>query len=110
MVISEKHPQDEVLDISPSKKGKSMADSNGKGAMSKVTSSKVPSKGAVPIVAPREGTLANPGNVLGLNASMLKNPIMAKKLLEGVILPFNRDEVSKLDLDRAISRLFHGID
>ena len=56
-----------------------------------------------------EGTSANPGDVLGLNASMLENPVVAEKLLEGAIPPFDREEVGKLDLDWAISRLFHGV-
>ena len=115
MTINEKHPKEEVLDMSPNKKG-----SKGKGIMSspkakkkvaksKATSSKAASKGATPRVALREGTLANPGHVLGLRASMLKNPTVAEKLLEGVIPPIDREEVGKLNLDRAISRLFYGV-
>ena len=68
-------------------------------AKSKETSSKTVSKGVTPAVAPREGTSANPSNVLGLNASMLDNPTVAEKLLKGVIPPS----------DPAISRLFHGV-
>ncbi|GFS44928.1 hypothetical protein Acr_00g0092960 [Actinidia rufa] len=41
---------------------------------SRATSSAVANRGAVPAVAPGEGTSANPGAVLGLKASMLVNP------------------------------------
>ena len=61
------------------------------------------------VVAPGEGTLANPSDVLGLNTSMLENSTVAEKLLEGVIPPFDREEVGKLDLDQALSRLFYGV-
>ena len=40
---------------------------------------------------------------------MLENLAATEKLLEGVIPPFDREEVGKLDLDRAISKLFHGV-
>ena len=60
-------------------------------------------------MAPEEGTSANPGDVLGLNASMLENLVVENKLLEIVIPQFDREEVGKLDVDWAISRLFHGI-
>ena len=113
VVIGEKRLQDEVLDISPIKKGISTTDSKGKKAMSlpetkkkrsksKATLSKATSKEATPTVASREGTSDNPDNVLGLNASMLENPAVAKKLLEGMIPPFDREEVGKLDLNREI--------
>ncbi|GFZ05152.1 glutathione S-transferase TAU 19 [Actinidia rufa] len=68
-------------------------------------------KEATHVVAPGEGTLANPGDVLGLNASMVENLAVAEKFQESVIPlpPFDREEVGKLDLDRAILRLFHGV-
>ncbi|GFS32018.1 hypothetical protein Acr_00g0020440 [Actinidia rufa] len=44
-----------------------------------------------------------------LNVSMLDNPAMAEKLLEGVIPPADKEEVEKLDLDRAILKFFHII-
>ncbi|GFY90863.1 hypothetical protein Acr_07g0010590 [Actinidia rufa] len=80
VVIREKHHRDKVHDISP------------------------PTSKRTPVMAPGEGTSAYPSDVLGLNASMLKNP---KKLFEGVIPPFDREEVGKLDLDRVISKLFY---
>ena len=67
------------------------------------------SRGATPLVALGEGTLANPSDVLGLNASMLKSLANVEKLLEGVIPSFDREETGKLDLDREISRIFSGI-
>ena len=70
-------------------------------------SDKRTSIGAILVLTPGEGSSANPGDILGPNTSMLENPTVAKKLLEGVIPPFDQEEVSKLDLDRAISRLFN---
>ncbi|GFZ14243.1 hypothetical protein Acr_24g0004330 [Actinidia rufa] len=66
VVIREKHPWDE--------------------------SSKAASRGTH-VVTPGEGTSAHPSDVLGLNASMLENPTVVEKLLEGVVPPFNREEV-----------------
>ncbi|GFZ00893.1 hypothetical protein Acr_14g0005280 [Actinidia rufa] len=76
---------------------------------SKGTSSKRASKGVVPMVALEEGTSANPGDVLGLNPSMLENPAMAEKLLKGVIQPFDKEEVGKLNLGQEVPRLFYGV-
>ncbi|GFZ00561.1 hypothetical protein Acr_14g0001960 [Actinidia rufa] len=114
-------PRDEVPNISPSKKGKSASDAKKKCPISlpeekkkgssvkalakaKLSSNKAASKAAV-----GEGTSANPGAVLGPKAFMLGNPTVAEKFLEGVIPPSNKEEVEKLDLDRAISRFFHGV-
>ena len=60
-------------------------------------------------MAPKEGTSANHGDVLGLIASMLESSAMTEKLLKGVIPPFDKEETGKLDLNQAISRLFSGI-
>ncbi|GFS39304.1 hypothetical protein Acr_00g0062160 [Actinidia rufa] len=97
VVVGEKCPKEEVPDILPSK------DLNGKGAMplpeakqkakSKATSSVAVSKGAKSVAAPREGTSAKPGDILGPNASMMENLAVAEKLLEGLIPPFDRKEV-----------------
>ena len=53
-------------------------------------SSKMASIRAVPILALGEGTSVNPGDVVGPNSSMLENSTMVKKLLEGVIPPFEK--------------------
>ena len=37
---------------------------------------------------------------------MLEDPVVVEKLLEGVIPPFDKEEIGKLDLNWAISRLF----
>ncbi|PSR89305.1 Transcriptional activator somA like [Actinidia chinensis var. chinensis] len=122
----EKRPRGETPDISPSKKDKQTSDAKTKGSMpppqdkkkgssgkaltkSRATSHVAASKRAVPVVVPREGTLANPGAVFGLNASILENPVVAEKLLEGVIPSLDKEEVGRLDLDREISRLLHGV-
>ncbi|GFZ17082.1 hypothetical protein Acr_26g0003520 [Actinidia rufa] len=78
-------------------------------AKSRVASNAMMSKGVVPTIAPEEGTLANPGAILGLNASMLENPDVVEKLLKGVIPPLDKKEVGRLDLDRVISSLFYGM-
>ncbi|GFY86209.1 hypothetical protein Acr_04g0009470 [Actinidia rufa] len=54
-----------------------------KKAKSSVTSSTLAIKGARPVVALREGTLTNPGNTLGLRASMLGSASMAKRFCWG---------------------------
>ncbi|GFZ09274.1 hypothetical protein Acr_20g0010820 [Actinidia rufa] len=115
VVIGKKCPWDEMPDIMPTKKGKKASDAKKKGTMSPLedkrmaTSSKAESKGEIPIMVPEEVTSAYLGAVLGLNASILKNPTVAKKLLEGMIPPLDKEEMSRLDLDLAISRLFHGV-
>ena len=116
MVIREKRPQDEVPNFLPSKKGKIVTDSKGKETMPPLKakkqaakSSKAKSRGATPAMAIGEGTSANPGDVLGLNASMMESSTVAEKLLEGVIPSFDKEETGKLDHDRAISRLFSEI-
>ncbi|GFZ05046.1 hypothetical protein Acr_17g0006180 [Actinidia rufa] len=104
MVISEKHSQDEVSDILPTKKVKYMANSKGNGTTSppeakkksNATPTKTASKGARPTVALGKGTSAIPSDVLGLITSMLNNPAMAKKLLKGVIPPGITDSVHRV--------------
>ncbi|GFZ16759.1 hypothetical protein Acr_26g0000290 [Actinidia rufa] len=59
-------------------------------------------KGATPVVAPRKGTSANPGDVLGLNASMLENSAVAEKLLESVIPLFDWEDFEKMDIDQVV--------
>ncbi|GFY92755.1 hypothetical protein Acr_08g0011510 [Actinidia rufa] len=98
MVISEKRPRDEISDILPTKKVKSIADSIGKGTMSpleaknkfKETRSKMESKGARPTVL---------GDVLWLTTSVLDNLAVAEMLLEGMIPSFDKEEVGKLLLE-----------
>ena len=57
--------------------------------------------------APGEGTTANPVDVLGLEASTAVNLVVAEKLLQGFILLSDKEEVDKLNLDRAITRFLH---
>ncbi|GFZ18506.1 hypothetical protein Acr_27g0002450 [Actinidia rufa] len=100
IVIDEKCPWNEMLYISPSKKGKHAADAKKKGPMSpledkkkgssvkapaksKVTSSRAASRRVTPVLALREGTSANSNAILGLNISMLENLIVLEKLLKG---------------------------
>ncbi|GFS44401.1 hypothetical protein Acr_00g0090120 [Actinidia rufa] len=72
---------------------------------SKETSSRVVIKEVPSSAAPREGTLANPRVVLVLEASTKKNPVVAEKLIQGLILLDDNKAVDKLDLDRAITRV-----
>ena len=126
IVIGEKCLWDEILDILSLKKGQTGYKGQEKGGhaatrgkkkglaakaltKSKVTSSRTSTKAAPTVTDPGEGTLANPGVILGLNASMLENPTMVEKLLERLIPHAKRDAVEKLDLDWVISKFFHCI-
>ncbi|GFY81052.1 hypothetical protein Acr_01g0008610 [Actinidia rufa] len=108
-------PLDNIPDIMPYKKGKAASDAKKKGPMSpfeekkkryfvkfpakaRASPNKLTSK-AVTSPTTEESTSANPGVILGLNASILQNPIVTEKLLEGMIPPLNKEEVGKLDLD-----------
>ncbi|GFS31894.1 hypothetical protein Acr_00g0019810 [Actinidia rufa] len=73
------------------------------------TKAKMLSSKAATVKAIGAGTSANPGTILGSRASILKNPIVEEKLIKGVIPPLNKAKANKLELDRAISRLFQGI-
>ena len=58
-------------------------------------------------MAPRDGTLASLGTVLGPRASMLGSLYVSEKLLEGVIPPSDMEKVDKLNLDQAVTKFFH---
>ncbi|GFZ21475.1 hypothetical protein Acr_29g0006370 [Actinidia rufa] len=64
---------------------KKMASSGGDNAEDKHT------EGAAQVVGD-EGTSAHPGDVLGINASMLENSAVAEKLLKGMIPSFDREK------------------
>ena len=70
-------------------------------------SSKGASMGAIPVLTLGEGTSANLTTILEPRASILKNPTMVEKLLEGVIPPADKEEVKKIYLDWAILKFFH---
>ncbi|PSS04733.1 Na(+)/H(+) antiporter NhaB like [Actinidia chinensis var. chinensis] len=53
-----------------------------------------------------EGTSVNLGIILGLESSAIDNPTMAKKLLQGVVLPADKEMVDKLEIDMAITWFF----
>ncbi|GFS43663.1 hypothetical protein Acr_00g0086280 [Actinidia rufa] len=61
--------------------------------------------------ATEEGTSGNPDAILGLKTSILENPIVAKKLLKGVVPPLDKEEVvdklkkTKEDGDATVARL-----
>ncbi|GFY95655.1 hypothetical protein Acr_10g0010400 [Actinidia rufa] len=121
VVIRKKHLRDKMPDILPLKKGKQAMDSKKKGAMSpledkkkgssskaptkpKVTSSWAMTKATLIAVVPGEEISNNPRVVLGLNVSMIKNPVVAKKSLEGVIPPTNKDELA-IELEGKLAEL-----
>ena len=54
-----------------------------------------------------EGTSANPGVVLGLEASAIDNPTMAKKLLQGVVLLADK-KTAELEPDVVATRFFNA--
>ena len=66
-------------------------------AKPKATSVRAATQDAQTSAAPGEGTSANPGILLGLEASAMDNPAMAEKLLQGFILPADKETVSRLD-------------
>ncbi|PSS08094.1 UBX domain-containing protein [Actinidia chinensis var. chinensis] len=108
VVIREKHPRDEVLDILPSKTGSKGKESmppfeTKKKATSVMTPSVKMSEKVTRLVVPGEGILANPGTILGPKASVLGSPSMDEKILGGVIPPTNKEKVDKPTLDQAVS-------
>ncbi|GFZ04407.1 hypothetical protein Acr_16g0010310 [Actinidia rufa] len=46
---------------------------------------------------------------LGFEAFAINNPDVAEKLLQGVVLPTDKETVDKLDLDMAATQFFHAI-
>ncbi|GFZ11354.1 hypothetical protein Acr_22g0007520 [Actinidia rufa] len=76
---------------------------------SKVTSRQVATKAVQAFASPGEGTSANLGVVLGLEASIMENPAVVEKLLQRFILPANKEAMEKLDLDWAITSFLHSI-
>ena len=60
-------------------------------------------------MAPGEGTLVNPMAALAPKVTLLKNSAIVEKILEACILPFYKEEVDKLELNRMVSKLFHII-
>ena len=108
VVIGDKRPQEETLDIMPTKQGKATSDPKQKATSSK-SASKTAGKRKTPAVAPREGTSASFGIVLGPRAYMLGRPSVVEKLLGGMIPPLDKENVDKLNLDRAVTKFFHII-
>ena len=78
-------------------------------AKSKVTSGRAANWDMPTFAAPGEVTSVNPGVVLGLEASTLDNPTMAKKLLQGIVLPVDKETVNKLDLDMETTWFLHAL-
>ena len=76
---------------------------------SKSTPSRTESKVVACAVVPREGTSANPGVDWGPNASFLENPKVMEKLLQGLVLLADQEELDKMDLDRAITKFFRVV-
>ncbi|GFS41434.1 hypothetical protein Acr_00g0074290 [Actinidia rufa] len=58
---------------------------------------------------PGKGTSVNLGVILGLETSAQDNLTMAKKLFQGVVLPANKEIVSKLDLNMATTWFFYAL-
>ncbi|GFS34997.1 hypothetical protein Acr_00g0037220 [Actinidia rufa] len=96
VVIGEKCPR-EASDTSPNKKGKPVFIAKDKGTTSPLVTKR------------REGTSVNLVTSLGPKAMMLRSFAVAKKLLEAVIPPFDKEVVEKLDLDQVVSKFFHII-
>ena len=74
---------------------------------SKSTPSRTGSKVVARVAVLWEGTLTNPKVDLGPNVSILENPVVVGKLLQGLVLLDDQVEMDKLDLDRVITKFFH---
>ena len=112
MVIWEKRLQDEVLNTSHAKRGKTADDSKGKETMTlpeakKMKPNKLASRERPQPVALGEGTSTKPSDVLRPTTSMLGSPSVAKKILTAVILRTNKEKVDKLSLDEIVIKFFH---
>ncbi|GFZ19983.1 hypothetical protein Acr_28g0006880 [Actinidia rufa] len=114
VVIGEKRPGESITS-SPSKKGRLMTARREKGSVlplrprKKTSSSKTPTIPAVASPRPGEGSSTNLGTVPGPTTSMLGSPLVAEKLLRGVIPPTDKEKVEKLTLDQTAMKLFHVI-
>ncbi|GFY97708.1 sterile alpha motif (SAM) domain-containing protein [Actinidia rufa] len=67
------------------------------------------SRDALPrIVIGEEGTLANLGAVLGSEASGVKSPTVAKKLVQAFVLSSNKKMAEKMTLDEVASQSYYA--
>ena len=124
--IGKKRVREEAPNISPMKKGKKVADAKKKWPMpstndkNKGTTAKAPLKSKstlgrtvtqdVPtFTTPGKGTSVNQGVVLGLEAFALDNPAMAEKLLQGIVLPADKEKASRLDLNMVTTQFLHSL-
>ncbi|GFY97517.1 hypothetical protein Acr_12g0000580 [Actinidia rufa] len=87
------------------------ANSKGKEALPIPEPKKAKSKPneAMIVVAPREGTSANPVAALGPQVTMQRSASTAKKILKACIPPIDKEEVDKLELDLMVFKLFHTL-
>ncbi|XP_057463363.1 uncharacterized protein LOC130753365 [Actinidia eriantha] len=111
MVIKEKGPRDEVPDSSPRKKVKNN-ESKGKETIpppeaKKLKPSKAASRETLRLVAPEEGHLKKPDEVLGSGAFVMANAAVAEKIFAWVILPANKERVDKLSLNQVVTKFLH---
>ena len=110
LVIWEKRPREEVPNTLPNKKDK-IVDLKGKET---IPLKEVKKKATwrfkeTPAAVPREGTSINSDAALGPTTSMLGSPSVAKKILERVIPPADKEKVNKLPLDQVVTNFFHII-
>ena len=113
MVIREKRTREEAPDSSPIKKG-AVDDLKGKEKemplldAKKAKSNKTVS-GTTRLPALEEGTLARPSHPLGLGPSMMASASVAKKILAGVVLFADRENVERFGLDQVVTKFLHCI-
>ncbi|GFY96879.1 hypothetical protein Acr_11g0011850 [Actinidia rufa] len=125
IIICEKCTRDETLDILPSKKVKQAADTKRRGpcrrlmtkkgpiikaqAKSKATSSHATTNEVPTSAALGEGTSANLGFVLGLEAFTMENSAVVEKLLQRLILLADKEAMDKMDFDKVITRFLQSL-
>ena len=73
-----------------------------------VTSARVTIWDVSSFLALGEVTSANLGIILGLEAFAINNPVVAKILLQGIVLPADKKTVGKLELDVVAVRFYHA--
>ncbi|GFZ01509.1 hypothetical protein Acr_15g0001180 [Actinidia rufa] len=110
VVIQEKHPQEDAHD--PATKEGEVEASKGKEAMpppppKRTKSNKGASNAAMRLTSRTSSTL--PGDNLGPMASMMSSAPMARKILNGVILPADKEKVDQFTTDELVTKSFHAL-
>ena len=102
IIIGEKCPRGETIDIAPATKGKPTSESKDKETMSPPLTKKTTMwrfKTPLTEVTSTSTTVMVAGEGTSANTTMLRSAAMVEKVLEAAILPFDKEEVEKLEFD-----------